>query len=177
MSILKCPECNHDVNSEAPYCPNCGYPMKKKEETYIGPEPIDPMWIKKYKKKAIQVKCIQLYITIVILVLFTTSMILRNNSLVWNEIALFSGFLSLLFVILTILCFFAVRTKVFNIDGYNIVTYCGYVKNVLVIENVVIDSVIGSSFHNTDIFAKLPNGKPILARFTLGSASVCENRK
>lgn len=174
---MKCPKSNHDVSSEAPFRPNCGYPMKK-EETYIGPKPIDPIWIKKYKKKAFRVSLIHLYITIVILALFITSTVLSNHdrdSIVWFVISIFSGIFSLAFVISAIVCFCVVKAKAFNIDGYNIVAYCGYFKNVLVVENIVMDSAFSSWFHNTDIFARLPNGKPILARFSIGSAGVREN--
>ena len=31
MSLIKCPECGHDVSSEATKCPNCGYPIARKE--------------------------------------------------------------------------------------------------------------------------------------------------
>lgn len=34
MSLIKCPECQHDVSSEATFCPNCGHPFnKEKKET------------------------------------------------------------------------------------------------------------------------------------------------
>ncbi len=33
MALLKCPECGHDVSSEAEACPHCGYPIKKKIKT------------------------------------------------------------------------------------------------------------------------------------------------
>ena len=32
MSLIKCPECGHDVSSEATHCPHCGYPIARKEE-------------------------------------------------------------------------------------------------------------------------------------------------
>lgn len=32
MTITKCPECGHDVSTEATVCPNCGYPLKNKSE-------------------------------------------------------------------------------------------------------------------------------------------------
>ena len=30
MSLVKCPECNHEVSTFAEVCPNCGYPLKAK---------------------------------------------------------------------------------------------------------------------------------------------------
>ncbi len=32
MSLIKCPECGHEVSSEATKCPNCGYPIAGKED-------------------------------------------------------------------------------------------------------------------------------------------------
>ena len=32
MSLMKCPECGHDVSSEATSCPNCGFPIRKQNE-------------------------------------------------------------------------------------------------------------------------------------------------
>ncbi len=29
MSLIKCPECSHDVSDQAPTCPSCGYPLKE----------------------------------------------------------------------------------------------------------------------------------------------------
>lgn len=28
MALIKCPECNHDVSSQAEKCPHCGYQLK-----------------------------------------------------------------------------------------------------------------------------------------------------
>ena len=33
MSLIKCPECNHDVSDKAVACPNCGYPMNTPSST------------------------------------------------------------------------------------------------------------------------------------------------
>lgn len=30
MALIKCPECGHEVSSEAKNCPNCGYPIAEK---------------------------------------------------------------------------------------------------------------------------------------------------
>ena len=30
MALIKCPECNNDVSTEAISCPHCGYPIAKK---------------------------------------------------------------------------------------------------------------------------------------------------
>lgn len=68
MSLLKCPECGHNVSSEATTCPNCGFPIKK-EKIQIYPEPIDDIWIEKYKKKAFNTKRNQIIINAIILIL------------------------------------------------------------------------------------------------------------
>lgn len=31
MALIKCPECGHDVSSNATACPNCGNPVPKKQ--------------------------------------------------------------------------------------------------------------------------------------------------
>ena len=33
MSLLKCPECQHDVSDKAAACPHCGYPMQTDSKT------------------------------------------------------------------------------------------------------------------------------------------------
>ncbi len=174
MPILKCPECNHDVSSEAPFCPNCGYPMRKKEETYIRPEPIDPIWIKKYKKKTLRIKCIHLYITAAILALFIALFFIDRDGPVFGKLIV--GFILICFLSSTFFICLLVKAQAFNIDGYHVVAYLGFFKDILIVENTLIDSVFSSTFHSTDIFAKLPNGKTILARFSIGSASICEKR-
>lgn len=32
MAIIKCPECNADISSQAKTCPHCGYPVKPEEK-------------------------------------------------------------------------------------------------------------------------------------------------
>ena len=32
MALIKCPECGKEISSEAPFCPNCGLPIKKEPE-------------------------------------------------------------------------------------------------------------------------------------------------
>ena len=29
MALVRCPECGHQVSSQAPACPSCGYPLQK----------------------------------------------------------------------------------------------------------------------------------------------------
>ena len=35
MSLIRCPECNHEVSSYATECPNCKYPISKMEKKDI----------------------------------------------------------------------------------------------------------------------------------------------
>ncbi len=46
MALIKCPECEKDVSTEAVTCPHCGYPLKKDETN----EP-------KYEQKTIKLFC------------------------------------------------------------------------------------------------------------------------
>ena len=32
MSLISCPECNHEISNKAISCPNCGYPIVLKNE-------------------------------------------------------------------------------------------------------------------------------------------------
>lgn len=37
MSLIKCPECNKEISSEAESCPNCGYVIKAKKQVLKNP--------------------------------------------------------------------------------------------------------------------------------------------
>jgi len=37
MALQKCPECNHNVSTEAESCPQCGHPIRAKKITVAGP--------------------------------------------------------------------------------------------------------------------------------------------
>lgn len=36
MSLIKCPECNHEISDKAKMCPNCGYELPKNEPIFQG---------------------------------------------------------------------------------------------------------------------------------------------
>lgn len=36
MSLLKCPECGKEVSDKAGVCPNCGFPIEKKDEKEVN---------------------------------------------------------------------------------------------------------------------------------------------
>lgn len=185
MALLKCPECNHDVSSEATSCPNCGYPINKNVENHAFPAPIDDAWLEKYKKKPFNSKLTQVVFTVISIILFVIFMCLifkeplygspyefNAKKIAFIVLAWFTGFISLIAIIFSIVAFFLVKTKIVNIDGYNIAAYLGFFKYILIIEDQVIESFFISSFHSTDVFAKLPNGKSITARFSTGTVSI-----
>lgn len=58
MSLIKCPECQHEISDTAKICPNCGYTVKK---------PID--------KKIIAIGC-----TATIIIILTIFFLVRGNS-------------------------------------------------------------------------------------------------
>ena len=35
MSLINCPECNHEVSDQAATCPNCGYILKTEKTTNV----------------------------------------------------------------------------------------------------------------------------------------------
>lgn len=37
MALQKCPECNHNVSTEAESCPHCGYPIRAKKISVTEP--------------------------------------------------------------------------------------------------------------------------------------------
>lgn len=191
MAIIKCPECGHDVSDKAPFCPNCGYTITGKTEPRNVVEPIDDSWLEKYRRKAKLVKinqfvvngiCLVLFVSFLCLWLLDKEAITHPSGYVsyyhkeyWFTLTWGSGLILLTATIASIMSIFVIKTKVFNVDGYNVVAYLGFFKNILVVENVFIDSVFASTFHSVDIFAKLPNGKKIIAKYSFGSATIIEN--
>lgn len=190
MALLNCPECGHDVSSEASTCPNCGFPIQKNLNTTTNPDPLDEKWLEKYKKKPFKTKinlAIFNAVSLVLFIVFFTLLVEDKEKYVyfdgtvdyfdktiWSMLT-YLFFIILLFSFISfILSLFMVKTKIVNIDGYNVVAYCGFFKSSLIVENNVIDSFVSSSFHGNDVFAKLPNGKTILAKFSSGTASICE---
>ncbi len=182
MAILRCPECGHDVSSEANSCPHCGYPINKINIFGNYDKPINDEWIQTYKKKASNVKIIQVILTIIVIALFILSIVFKklfyvndfDTSFTIYFAIYFLGWLSFVAIIMTFHAFLTVKIKVEEIDGYKILGYFGMVKRVLVIENVKIDSFTSSNYHNTDISAKLPNGKKIIARFTHSTMTILD---
>lgn len=55
MALIKCPECNTEVESEIAVCPSCGFPIKKKTTVQAEPKVSDgvktPMDSEQLKKK------------------------------------------------------------------------------------------------------------------------------
>lgn len=58
MALIKCSECNKDVSDKAPFCPNCGAPIKPADDTTVGvatssdkPVQIEPVLVSKNWKR------------------------------------------------------------------------------------------------------------------------------
>ena len=41
MTLIKCPECNHEVSDKAQACPNCGFVVNTKEPKMVRIDPRD----------------------------------------------------------------------------------------------------------------------------------------
>lgn len=189
MSLIKCPECNHDVSTEAEKCPNCGYPIAKDrffERTNAHP-PKDNGWIYKYREKAIITKTIQIFINLCIIALFIYYIELLNTDKEavvyswgtyynekpqWLALTLIFGFLTFFAVIITVSALISVKYRVFAIDGYNVVMYAGVFKIAFIIEGEFIASEFDSMFHATYIDGELPNGRKVYSRYCWGSMRV-----
>ena len=68
MSLINCPECNHEVSDQAATCPNCGYILKTEKTTNVTSVASLPA---KNKKK---VGCL-FYCSIIILILMTITIV------------------------------------------------------------------------------------------------------
>ena len=132
MVLLKCPECNHDVSSEATICPNCGYPINKTVENHDIPKPIDDAWLEKYKKKPFNTKLTQVVFTVTILILFAIflSLFFKDPSIGFygsgyfnaKQITLivfiwFTGVISLIAIIFSVVSFFLVKLRLSTLMG------------------------------------------------------------
>lgn len=190
MALIKCPECNKDVSTEASSCPNCGYPIAKKivkNNRSVAPKPINSEWLSRWNNKPVLTKFMvfgSFLISLVFLIIFSN---LYNSDLVkeydyfgdvqyYNkDIYLFPisifGFLALFLFIASIISLFMVKIFKKNIDGYNMVVYIGFWKNYLMIEDEFHDSNWGSIFHNTLLSDALPNGKQVIATLSSGSVT------
>lgn len=68
MSLINCPECNHEVSDQAATCPNCGYILKTEKTTNVTS--VASLPAKKKKKLG----CL-FYCTIIILILMTITIV------------------------------------------------------------------------------------------------------
>ncbi len=175
MALIKCPECNHDLSTEAETCPNCGYPIKKiidkkVEEKFLAnqPEPLDDSWVNIWKNKLKKTKRTYLLIALGLFAVFAICLsiffaFVDRPIFVLLFIAIFSVFAGIVLLIVPMLMKVATR----QMDGYTVVVYVGS-SNGLIIENKVVD---GFS-QNRYLVGNLPNGKPIRARISAWDANV-----
>ena len=68
MSLINCPECNHEVSDQAATCPNCGYILKTEKTTNVTS--VASLPAKKKKKLG----CL-FYCSIIILILMTITIV------------------------------------------------------------------------------------------------------
>lgn len=79
MALIKCPECNHEISDTATTCPNCGYPIKRKQHVDTFKNSTQS-FTQKYKK--------QIVVAIIILLLLVCgiiALIVKNNALTEEE--------------------------------------------------------------------------------------------
>lgn len=173
MSLIKCPECNHEVSTEAELCPNCGYPIKEKQKVkdnnvILENEPIflvdhrkkNNEWIKKYLKRKYYYGFGMIIIGLILMIVSIIMYVTGLNSNIYNDFYfLFASFL-LPFGFILALCslfpFLCIKTIYKNIDGYLVLVY----QNLLNIK-VIVDGKIKRKSTNNFIDFKLPNGRPV----------------
>ena len=68
MSLINCPECNHEVSDQAATCPNCGYILKTEKTTNVTSVASLP------EKKKKKLGCL-FYCSIIILILMTITIV------------------------------------------------------------------------------------------------------
>lgn len=197
MSLIKCPECKNEVSTMASTCPHCGYPInnitvKKDYKELVATEPLQNGWVYKWNKKPVITKLIVFALfAIHIVLLFVFLSLLINDKETsysaytgtiyfyekteWIIATVICGFLSLTWLVILITSLLMIKTKVRTSDGYNIVVYCGFWKNYLVIENFVVESNFGSSFHNTILTGELPNKKEVIVTLSSGAINIQVN--
>ena len=187
MALIQCPECGKNVSTKADKCPHCDYPISVEDKIVKEfPKPKGKEWIYKYTTKKIITISIMIILSILLfgvcryfLNLYQTDKIEVHLPYIeetfyetkpeWLLFTLLFGLIFLIFVIVTIICPFTIKIRVYNIDGYNIVLYNGLFKDAIIIENVVFASEFDSMFHATYLDGELPNGKKVYSRFCWGS--------
>ncbi len=74
MSLIKCPECHHEVSTEADNCPHCGYPLNKEHKEVIENTPIEiKQWqseIRDYSRRRVTMIVFGSILTVIGLILF-----------------------------------------------------------------------------------------------------------
>ena len=181
MALIKCPECKQDVSDKATFCPHCGYPfekIKKMHNLINAPKPKDDKWTKKWENKP-SFTCGLLIITFVLSLIMTIIFIVlavkevdETDSKLLIIFIIFSviiGLISFLLFIFAIMGAFVLKVKIVTVNNYNIVAYCGFFQNCLIIEDELVETGFSTMFHNAQLTGKLPNGKKIVATISSGA--------
>ncbi|MBO0784338.1 MAG: hypothetical protein J2P37_36510 [Ktedonobacteraceae bacterium] len=77
MALLSCPECHHDVSSQAASCPNCGYPLQPQEEAPVRTDDPDLVRLVEREKRRRQWAPVGIALTILALLLTLLAVALR----------------------------------------------------------------------------------------------------
>lgn len=109
------------------------------------------------------------------IIFWPLSFINDGKFVVFASLASIFVYVLLISIVLTISALICIKTKVINIDGYNIVGYLGFFKNSLVVENVIVDTFFGNPFIAVIFIQNCQMIKKIMARFTSTTMTVREN--
>ncbi len=192
--LIKCPECNKDISDKALFCPHCGYPFdnklnninqmvkntKKEEHNVINaPKPKNDEWTEKWLYKPSHSKAISFIIFFILLLISIVFIVLTvqeskkddiiTNYGIYMSFSVFFGIVTFMSFVIAIIGLFVVKVKIVSINEYNVVVYCGLWKNYLIIEDELVEAGFTSSFHNTQLTGKLPNGKKVVATISSGA--------
>ena len=177
MALIKCPECQKEVSTSAEACPHCGFPIKQSlnEEKSTAPKPLEDSWMDYWKLASTKRKFILSFIfaanIVVFIVLFICfGMVINEDGalavqlLAWDIIIGFFSIVSFAFWLAGLIC---IKTRSSKCDGYNVIAVSGIWNNYLVIENKVFDKT-----HNRHLEGSLPNGKRVVADFSMWDSSI-----
>lgn len=172
MPLIKCPECGHDVSSEAKFCPNCGYPIKEDKTNYDKKSnPISNDWTKKYYNRKTKLKTIGIIVGIILFILGVISSIggfiapFDFMFLPFLGFPMFGAGIMIIFSSIT----FTLATKIVvkEVDGYTILVKTCF-QTIVVID----DQVIVEGTTNRYIDFNLPNGKKMYVQLGVNDRSI-----
>ena len=179
--LIKCPKCGEDLIEYGTKCPNCGFFTDGKVKLVNYPLPEEAYWAKRYLRQRLSSIITLIAIALVSTILCAVFIALCNNDLEslengiygtetgikpkWLVLAIVFGFIALVFIFLAVASPATIKTKLYEVDGYHVVTYTGSFTCSLIIEDKVVESKSLSFSHPTYIDGKLPNGIEVYAKF------------